>query len=290
MSSDETLRMIFRGTRGSVPVPGPATARFGGNTSCVEVRAPDGSCVVLDAGTGIRGVGQGEALAEADIFLTHLHLDHLQGLPFFAPFYDPAARVCIHAPGPGGRDPSRLLGRVLSPPFFPVPFEQLPARVTVARTGPEPWQRAGVEVAPLRVPHPDGTVGYRVRAGRASIAYLPDCELPAARVGWRRRLLRFLAGVDVLVHDAMYTAAEYAGREGWGHSPMEAVVALAEEAGVARLCCFHHLPERDDDALAELEATLRADALRRGSELQIEMAAEGREIALPAGASAGTSR
>lgn len=282
--------MVFWGTRGSVPSPGPATARFGGNTPCLEVRTGEGGQLIFDAGTGIRALGSqaaaGEAPFRGELFLTHFHWDHIQGLPFFAPLYDGSTRLRVHAPRQEGVCPRSILAAQMSPVHFPVPLEAVSGRVQVETLGPEPWTGGGAEVEALGVPHSAAAVGYRVRVGAVSVAYVPDCELPdpgADGSGGYGRLRAFVEGADLLVHDAMYTDEEYAGRRGWGHSTFTRAVRLAEDAGVRRLRCFHHAPGRTDAELAGIGERLREGLLRRGSALEVEIAAEGEEITLSRG-------
>lgn len=280
------LRATCWGTRGSIPSPGPATARFGGNTSCLEVRTGDDHCLVFDAGTGIRVLGRrlvtGEAPVRAELFLTHFHWDHIQGMPFFAPLYDRRTVLRVHGARQNGLEVPQLFAAQMTPIHFPVPYEALAATLEYSHLDAMPWERQGVRVDAIRVRHPGNTYGYRIDAGGASIAFVPDNELVGAAypVGddWYARFVEFLRGVDVLFHDAMFTEEEYPRRTGWGHSTFRQAVALAERAGVRRLRFFHHAPERTDDELSRILDALREDARRRGSPLELGMAAEGEEL------------
>lgn len=276
-----TVRL--RGTRGSIPSPGPRTARYGGNTSCVELRVGD-TLLVLDAGTGIRSLGRELASAgggiDATVLLTHFHWDHIQGLPFFSPLHDPSSRLEIVAPADRDEYVEERLSRQMEPIFFPVPFHGIRAdcRFTAWREGPLEREGVRIDVLPLR--HPSRTVGYRIETPAGSVCYLPDNELVGGAYDvpgdWRDRLEAFVADADVLVHDAMYEEAEYGRYEGWGHSTVEQAVALARAAGVARLIGFHHAPDRDDAELDALAARTRQEA----PDVEFVFAAEGATIHL----------
>ncbi|HET7463382.1 MAG TPA: MBL fold metallo-hydrolase [Longimicrobium sp.] len=282
------LRVTCWGTRGSIPSPGPGTVRYGGNTSCVEVRSVAGERLVLDAGTGIRSLSRqvsenGEPF-HAQLFVTHYHWDHIQGFPFLAQLYEPESRLCVHGPRQGEVPIDRAFAGQMSPLYFPIPMDALSAKVQFDCGDGIPWERDGVRVTAFRVNHPGVTFGYRIEAGGASLVYVPDDELgddpdPA----WYARLLEFCGGADLLLHDAMYTDAEYQRYRGWGHSTFRQAVKLAEDAGVRRIELFHHAPDRSDTELDRILHELRADAFNRGSHLQIGLAAEGEEIALGGG-------
>lgn len=281
------LRVTCWGTRGSIPSPGRATARFGGNTSCLEVRTDDDRCFIFDAGTGIRVLGRRldalEGSTNADLFLTHFHWDHIQGVPFFGPLYRPETRIRIHGPRQGDTDIETLFRGQMGSVYFPVPYEALSATLEFIHLDDEPWIDGNVEVSAIRTRHPSRTYGYRIRSGTAALAYIPDNELVGGsyELGgdvWYRELVEFLDGVDVLFHDAMYTDQEYPTVEGWGHSTFSQAVRLAEDAGVRRLYAFHHAPERTDTELLELAARLRDDLVSRGSPLQLAIATEGEEL------------
>lgn len=285
-SETVSLRATCWGTRGSIPSPGPATARFGGNTACLEVRTRDDRCFVFDAGTGIRVLGRrlvGESgPTEADLFMSHFHWDHVQGIPFFAPLYDTESTIRIHGARQGEIDIGDILKNQMTPVYFPVPFDALAAEIEYVHLDGKPWIADGVEVHAFRVRHPADTYGYRITRQGASVGYIPDNELvgsqyPVGGPDWYEGLLRFLRGVDLLFHDAMFTDEEYKAREGWGHSTFKQAVQLAEDAGVRRLSFFHHAPEREDAHLQRILDELRDDAARRGSPLEMEMAAEGEE-------------
>jgi phosphoribosyl 1,2-cyclic phosphodiesterase len=252
------------GTRGSVASPGPETVRYGGNTACVEVRTDD-ALLVLDAGTGIRRLGTSlrEHRGRIDLLLTHLHLDHLQGIGFFEPCFRPDIELHIWGPPSTTLSLHERLSRYLSPPLFPVLLRDLGSRVSLHDVSNEPFSIGSATILGEAVIHPGPTVGYRISSGGQTLAYLPDHEpalgAPSFPVSpeWTSGH-RLADGADVLIHDAQYTEAEYAARAGWGHSSIEQTWAFARQAGVRRLVTFHHDPGHADDQLDGLVADLQA--------------------------------
>ena len=254
-------RVVLWGTRGSIAAPGPDTARYGGNTSCVEVRGNSGTVLVLDAGTGIRRLGAAlpRDLRRVDVLLTHLHMDHIQGLGFFAPLHNPQVEVHIWGPASTTLNLHSRLTRYLSPPTFPVRLRDLP-RMPVLHD--VPCERCDIGEFCLStglVCHPDPTVGFRLEAADGVLAYIPDHE-PALGVkdfplsaDWTSGFA-LAAGADLLLHDAQYTADEYAARIGWGHSALEHAFAFASLAGVGHLVPFHHDPAHADSDLDRIFA------------------------------------
>jgi phosphoribosyl 1,2-cyclic phosphodiesterase len=284
-----SLTLTFWGTRGSIPSPGPSTVRYGGNTPCVELRTEDGWLVILDAGTGIRELGRallerddGRPIA-GDIFLTHAHWDHIQGIPFFAPLFRKGNRFTIWGSRSLPTSIDRVVRDQMSPVVFPVSFEELQARIDFRELAAERCGGNGYEVAAHEVRHPGGALGYRFTTGNAdgrALVYVSDNELSAdARYddtpGWRERLVEFVRGASVLVHDTMYTADEYRSFIGWGHSTHEQAVELALDADVERLVLFHHRPERSDADVDRCVEKCRASVARRGRRLEVLAAAEG---------------
>jgi phosphoribosyl 1,2-cyclic phosphodiesterase len=287
-----TLRLTFWGTRGSVPTPGPLTVRYGGNTPCVEVRTDTGRLVILDAGTGLRELGRSlverssGAPLEAELFLTHAHWDHIQGLPFFPPMFQSGNRFTIWGPSTPNGGIGSVIRELMSPVVFPVPFEELAARVEFKNVGESRPTRDDIDVGSFDVQHPGGAVAYRFTSrgpGARSFVYISDNEIAAnakyqSPAGWREQLVEFVRGAHVLVHDASYTKDEYANHRGWGHSTYDDALELAIDSGVETLVLFHHKPERSDDELDACAAACRDAARARGSRLRIVAAAEGMSL------------
>jgi phosphoribosyl 1,2-cyclic phosphodiesterase len=253
------MRLTLWGTRGSLAAAGPETVRYGGNTSCVEVRAADGSVLVLDAGTGIRRLGaalRGEG-RRVDVLLTHLHMDHIQGLGFFAPFFETDREVHLWGPPSTTQALRERLTRYLSPPLFPVRLRDLPCELVLHDVPFEEFAVGPFDVSAALVCHPGPTVGYRVAADGARLAYLPDHE-PALGIGRLPAAPDWVSGfalaegVDALVHDSQYSGAEYADHVGWGHSALSHALAFATATGARRLVTFHHDPSHDDETLGRL--------------------------------------
>jgi phosphoribosyl 1,2-cyclic phosphodiesterase len=249
------VRLTLWGTRGSLPSPRPGTARYGGNTSCIELRTADGSVIVLDAGTGIHRLPDfGGQVGRVDVLLSHLHMDHILGLGFFGALFQPDLEVHIWGPPSITMGLHGRLTRYLSPPLFPVRLRDLPCRLVLHDAPRGTFDLPGASVTGDLICHPGPTMGYRIEADGASIAYLPDHE-PALgadqfpkRAEWTSGF-DLMAGVDVLIHDAQYTDGEYPAHVGWGHSSICQTMALAEAAGVDRLVAFHHDPNHNDAQL-----------------------------------------
>jgi phosphoribosyl 1,2-cyclic phosphodiesterase len=271
------VKVTLWGTRGSLPSAGPETVGYGGNTSCVEVRAADGSVLILDAGSGIRRLGEriGPNDGRIDLLLTHLHLDHLQGIGFFLPLFAGTGEVHVWGPPSISADLRRRLGRYLSPPLFPVRVRDLGARLVLHDAPARPERIGPFTVRADLIIHPGPTVGYRIESDGRTIAYLPDHE-PALGGDILPRTRRWTSGaglaadVDLLIHDAQYTADERRIRVGWGHSSMEQTVAFAELTGARRLVPFHHDPAHDDAALDRMQA-----AMASATSIPVEAGREG---------------
>jgi len=260
------VRVVIWGCRGSVPTPGPTTVRCGGNTSCVEVSLEDGSVFVLDAGTGIRELGA--QLAErgtrrVHLLLTHLHLDHLEGLRFFAPLFDRNVEIDLWGPRSPVLGLKERIRRSFSPPLFPIDLQDTPAKVNFYDVPSTPWRIGDALLTASLVVHPGPTVGFRIDADGASVAYLPDHE-PALTGRFEERTRDWISGgsiaedVDLLLHDAQYFEEEYDERLGWGHSSVSSAVAYAEAVGAKRLVLFHHDPTHSDETMQQLEAEARS--------------------------------
>lgn len=265
MSSDKSGEMTVRfwGVRGSIAVPGEETRHVGGNTSCVEVRCGDAR-FILDSGTGIRGLGNAlakEGVEEATLLLSHLHWDHIQGFPFYGPLYSSAHRLRVLGGGTPELGVREALSLQMTPPTFPVLFDELPCRIE-SRTVRHGLTLSydGVEIQCAKLNHPGGGVfAYRLNYGGKSVVYATDTE----HYGCVDPTLRRLAmNADVLIYDSQYTPEEYCGdagppRTGWGHSTFEAGAALAHAANVSRYVLFHHDPMRNDEGVYDIEERAR---------------------------------
>ena len=277
-SESPRLTVRFWGVRGSIPTPDAGFLGVGGNTACVEVRAVDGTALVLDAGTGIRGLGYALAAeaagepGEVHLALSHFHWDHLQGLPFFAPLYAPGQTVRFYAATDDDRIHSLLRGQMTSP-YFPVPFGDLAAATETVRVRDgETFEVGPMTVQPFPLNHPQGAHGFRIEADGAAVVYATDYEHGSA--AHDEGLREVAHGADLLISDAQYTPDEYALRRGWGHTTWEHATALAARAEVGRLLLFHHDPSHDDDALE------RICGLARGRFAETGLATEGLRVEL----------
>lgn len=298
------MRLKLWGVRGSIPVPGASTVRYGGNTACVEVRA-DGELIVLDAGSGIRELGNalekefGSKPIDVSLLITHLHWDHIMGFPFFRPSYDDKNNIHIFGYDTEDGSLREILKGQMTTPFFPIALYDLPGKIQFENLKSMDFNIGKVRVRARRMNHPGICVGYRVFGGQHSISYLPDhepyeaCKLHSSeatestpeQVQQRARedragLVEFLQGSDVLILDAQYTDEEYRTHVGWGHGSLSAGVSMAADAGVRRLILFHHDPKHDDQAIDRMVETARELAAKTGSTLEVEAAREGAEITL----------
>jgi phosphoribosyl 1,2-cyclic phosphodiesterase len=280
------VRARIWGCRGSIPTPGAETVRYGGNTSCLEVVLRDGTVLVFDAGTGIRNLGrelEARGPRRIHLLLTHLHLDHLEGLRFFEPMWDEDVEVDIWGPPSPTMGLRERIARAFSPPLFPVELADVPARVKFHDVPRRRWRIGEAVLSANFVVHPGPTVGYRIETNGSTLAYIPDHE-PALAGPITARSLDWLsgaplaAGADVLLHDAQYTEDEYPDRVGWGHSSIADAVAFADVVGARRFLMFHHDPLHSDAALEELEQ--RARELSRNSS-EPALAREGMVLELP---------
>ena len=285
---DTTLTLRCWGTRGSIPSPGPATARYGGNTPCLEICA-GGRRFIFDAGSGMRLLGihllESGAPIEATIFLTHFHWDHIQGFPFFAPLYRPGTKLRIIGPvqgETGSMDVKSLFAGQMGPIYFPVPFQAISAELDFGHLNEGTWEEDGVRISAMRVRHPSFAVGYRFDFAGRSICFVPDNELMSENYptgeNWRDRFVDFLSGADLLIHDSMYTEAEYPSRVTWGHSTFQQTLDLANDAGVGKVLFYHHDPERSDLDLDAIVAESRTRAASQGMTFEIDAASEGHTI------------
>lgn len=268
--------------------------RYGGNTPCLEVRSRTGALVIFDAGTGIRELGRSlsegnraDAIA-GDIFLSHAHWDHIQGLPFFAPFYDARNRFRIWSAADLTPMVQRVVREQMAPVVFPVAFDALEAEITFHSIADSAHHGDGFHMRVISVRHPGGALGYRMEDdgdGARALVYISDNELGESTAydsppDWRERLVEFVRGAQALVHDATYTSEEYERYRGWGHSQVADVVTLAIDAGVKRLILYHHNPERSDDGVDSSVDQARALVRERGASVEVIGAAEAMRLTI----------
>ncbi len=265
------MKIRFWGTRGSIPSPGPSTVRYGGNTSCVEVRLQDDTLLILDAGTGIRALGATLESCRATILLTHYHWDHIQGLPFFQPAYDPNSVIRVFGPEFEGVGPERYVADQMIHPYFPAVASELAACRDLAVAPSIPFTVGAATVRTARVSHPGVTLGYRVEEAGRTLVYISDNEPDLATPEQMAGMLQLAAGADVLLHDCQYFDSGYSSKRGWGHSTPRQAVQLARAAEVRHLVLFHHDPGHTDQQVE----TLASQARGLGAGLRITIAGEG---------------
>ncbi len=280
------MKARFWGVRGSIAAPGPRTARYGGNTPCVEIRAAD-RLIVVDAGTGIRELGisllkeAAGAPVEGSLFIGHTHWDHIQGFPFFAPLYLPTSRFTVNGVHATPRTFAEAMAGQMSSADFPVPLQAVASKPAFVELS------APVMIGPVKVSyhylnHPGITIGFRFEHDGRTISYISDHE-PYAKLNAKgdfsdkedAAVARFVEGSDLLICEAQYTEAEYLIKKGWGHSTFDDVFDLASKAGVRRLALFHHDPAHDDETLDKLVAECAKTAASRGSKIEVFAAREG---------------
>jgi phosphoribosyl 1,2-cyclic phosphodiesterase len=307
-AASSSTRIKFWGVRGSIPTPGPGTVRYGGNTSCVEVRA-EGEIIILDAGSGIRLLGQSlqhefsSDPINLSLLISHTHWDHIQGLPFFLPAYSRQNELRVF-----GYDGTRArLGEILAgqmeTPFFPVSMSELPGKIEIEELREMEFQIGKVKVRAKFLNHPGVCAGYRIFTNAGSVAYMPDNEpfeqldeqlrnRGAENTGYKYKspneeradLVEFLHGADVLILDAQYTDEEYKNHIGWGHGSISSVVSLAAAADAKRLILFHHDPNHDDALVDKIVEKARLQMAQIGKSITVEAAQEGSEVILNRGA------
>jgi len=266
------MRLALWGTRGSMPSFGPENSRYGGNTSCVQVMSERDTLLVLDAGTGIRRLGHSlrSRFRRVDVLLTHLHMDHLQGLGFFGPLFEPDLEVHVWGPAHHDRSLDARLSRYLSPPLFPVRLREIPSQLTCHDVPRSTFMVGDLTVTADYVCHPGATLGYRIEGNGSVVTYLPDHEpalgdeLFPGEPRWTSGY-ELARGADALIHDSQYSPTEYETHRGWGHSSIDDSLSFAHLCGVKRLITFHHDPAHDDDTidriLAEAIAAKTPDCL-----------------------------
>jgi len=257
------MKVVFYGTRGSIPVPELPFVKAGGNTSCVLVRFDSGEIAVLDAGTGIRRLGddlladENQKYDEIFIGLSHTHWDHIQGFPFFKPVYDPNRRITISMCGreKHEKDVGSIFAAQMQQDYFPVSFNNLQAEIGFCETDREVFTtRSGATIYSREHNHPGMAFGYRLEEQGKSVVYCTDVEHSN---GIDERVVAFAKGADLLIHDAQYTTEELGRYRGWGHSSWEQAIEVSIKAGVKKLALFHHDPDHDDHFLFELEREYR---------------------------------
>jgi phosphoribosyl 1,2-cyclic phosphodiesterase len=285
------MRVKIWGARGSVPSPGPETVRYGGNTSCVQVTLDDGTIVVLDAGTGIRNLGlalSGDCPA-LHILLTHLHLDHIQGLMFFAPAFREQTEIVIWGPNAPEASLRDRIARYISAPLSPVEVRELPCDVSFRDTPEIEWEIGSARIRAASVTHRGPTLGYRITEGDTSLCYIPDHE-PALGAPVDELEPEWISGFDLasqaslLIHDCQYADSEYPSHAGWGHSCLSDSLAFARRVAAERVLLFHHDPLHSDDLLdAFFGSAIGHWSDLGGDPAQIELAVERREVELGTG-------
>lgn len=297
-----STRVRFWGVRGSIPVPGSSTVGYGGNTSCIEVRA-DGEIIILDAGSGMRELGIaleeefGTRPIKLTLLISHTHWDHIQGLPFFLPAYNEknALRLLGYEGARAGL--ATILASQMETSVFPVSLRDMPSAIEIEELRDMEFKIGKVQVEARFVNHPGICVGYRLNTTNGAIAYLPDNEpydvlksslakpdkaerekAQAYAAAARAKLVDFLRGVDVLIIDSQYTDEEYEEKVGWGHGSLSSVVSLALDADTRKLFLFHHDPSRDDKAIDAMVESARMLVLERGKPMEVDAAREGSEV------------
>ncbi len=250
--------------RGSTPCLSERNRRYGGNTSCVALETPGALPLVLDLGTGLRFWGERlpvDGSFRGAALVTHVHWDHVQGLPFFPPADRPGARFDIYGPAENGSSLEAAFGEFMRPPFFPVSAKQLRGEVDFHDVADIDLVIGDAKVLARAVPHVGATIGYRIEMGGATVAYISDHQQPPdGGLEIPDAVLELCDGVDLLIHDAQYTTEEFAEKRHWGHCTVEFAVNVARQSGARCLALFHHDPDRDDDALDALVTRVRAQA------------------------------
>jgi phosphoribosyl 1,2-cyclic phosphodiesterase/CheY-like chemotaxis protein len=297
------VRVQFWGTRGSIATPGPSTARYGGNTSCIEVRSARGTLVIVDCGTGGHALGQklmsaGAKGLRGHILISHTHWDHIQGIPFFAPLFVPGNEWDIYGPKGLGQSLREALAGQMQYTYFPLTLDQCGAKIRYHDLVEGTFDIDDIKVSTHYLNHSALTLGYRLEADGVAVVYACDHE-PHSRVlatghgeitGQDLRHAEFVNRADLFIHDAQFTAEEYPAKIGWGHSTVEYVVKLSKYAEVKRAALTHHDPLRDDEAIDRLLASIRARLGENASSLDVFAAAEGQIVEIAPSPAKGSTR
>ncbi len=276
--------MSFFGVRGSAAAPGDDTRRYGGNTSCVVLNVPDMDPIICDLGTGLRRWARSQPLDgsfRATALLTHMHWDHIQGFPFFAPINRTGAHLTLYGPTQDTMSLAAAFDRLMGPPFFPVQTGDLHGDVEfveIEAVGTTRFRVGRAQITAAAIPHIGPTLGYRIEVDGVSLAYLSDVQQPLDDSGPCPEVVALVRGVDLLIHDAQYTPVDWESKCTWGHSTIDHALATAAEAEVGALVLFHHDPSRSDDELDAISLAMSQHAGELG--LEVFVAREGLEIDL----------
>ena len=283
------LEVTFRGVRGSIPVPGPDTVKYGGNTACLELKSDDGGWIIFDAGTGIRTIATSMDLSKGHdihLFITHPHWDHISGFPFFAPVFIPGNNVTIYGPGTFEKTLEEIIRGQMTYSYFPVRTEELKANIKFRELKEEAISLKNFTIQTITLNHPVTCLGYKVKYIDKTFIYLgdnepyynlynnDDTEVIAFVKDMNKRLINFVKGADMLVTDAQYLPEEYESHKGWGHSTTTDVVNMSIKAGVKKVFFFHHEPVRSDTEIDFLVEHYREKVAEKGYKIEIFAAIE----------------
>lgn len=274
------MRVTFHGVRGSIPSPGPNTARYGGNTSCVEVTLEDETRLILDAGTGLRELGKSilPGPAQIHLLLSHTHWDHVLGLPFFGPLWRRETEIIVYPLANDAQERFRQTITLFDEIHFPVGVDDIPARFDFTKPSGNSWRIGSATVTRIALNHPGGSQGFRIQdADGSSVCYITDNELkpPGIALTSEEQLIAFTKDVDLLIHDSQYIAADMPMKVGWGHSVVDDVLELARSANPGELALFHHDPDRTDAQLDEILKTGEIWLAEHSPDCRLSVAAEG---------------
>lgn len=296
------MKVKFWGVRGSIATPGKSTVYYGGNTACTEVHLDDGNLIILDAGTGIRNLGsklsEGNKRIRAYILITHPHWDHIQGFPFFKPAFSEGNEITIIGPETRGVALSKLIAEQMNKIYFPIKLSELQAQISFMPVKENKVRVFDAQVQSFFVNHPGFTLGYRIDSNNKSLVYISDSEPYSRNTAQlftnsepdvlklfdnykgdpNNRVIDFIRGADVLIHDSTYTPEQYSDHIGWGHSHYLYTLRVAAEAGVKKLCLFHYDPILDDDAVDQVVKRCRKEMKKMKYRFELLAAREGEEF------------